>query len=529
MAQTKKATKPAPDQARLEKLKLDVMAAVDKRYDLAQQLNDALYSYAELGFQEKLSSQLLAETLEKNGFKIERGVAGIPTAFSARWGSGKPVIAIGSDIDCLPETSQTPGVAYYKPQIPNGPGHGEGHNTGMALNVAAALAVKEVMEREKISGTLLLWPGIAEEIIAGKAFYTRDGLFKDADACLFTHVSTDFTTGWGDAGNNGLVSVKFTFEGASAHAAGSPWKGRDALDAVELMNMGWNARREHLELTQRSHRVIVEGGFQPNVTPSKASVWYYFRERTYPKIVSLFEIGKKMAEGAALMTDTKMSYQVLGAAWPGHFNKPIAEAAHENIKKVGMPQWSEDDQLLAKACQLEMKAPIIGLKNTVDTLSGPAKNSWGGGSDDIGDVSWALPTIVLRYPSNIPGMVFHHWSAGIAVATPIAHKGNIAGAKAIAMTTLDLLLKPELVKNAWDYYNNVQTKDQKYIPLLAPEDRPATFLNTKIMEEFRPQQERFYYDATKYKTYLEQLGVKYPTLRDDQIEALKKLNQQGGK
>ncbi len=523
--------------AKIDKLKAEVAAEVEKNAVLGQQINDMLFSFAELGFQEKETFNYLTTLLEKNGFTVEKGIAGVPTAWIAKWGNGKPVIALGSDVDCIPKASQKPGVAYHDPIVEGAPGHGEGHNSGQALNIISALALKKIMERDKMAGTLVLWPGIAEELVGTKAYYVRAGYFKDVDACIFTHVGDNLKVTYGDNGNNGLVSVKFNFEGQAAHAAGAPWRGRSALDAVELMNIGWNYRREHLELTHRSHYVIPDGGDQPNVVPSKASVWYYFRERTYPAIKALFDKGMKTAEGAALMTDTKFTYEILGSAWPGHFNKPMAEVMYSNIKKVGLPAWSPEDQLLAKATQLELKSPKTeGLAVKLDTMGLPSSvgmvnvmgrqmMSMGGGSDDIADVSWTVPTIVLNYPSNIPGLPGHHWSNAITMATPIAHKGIVYGAKAEAMTLVDLLTKPELLKKAWDYYKNEQTKEQHYTPLVGEKDNPAIQLNTKIMQEFAPKLQPFYYDPAKYKTYLEQLNIKYPTLRPDQVEAVSKLKK----
>ena len=524
-------------QAKMDKLKAEAAAEVEKNAVLGQQINDMLFSFSELGFQEVETFAYLTNLLEKNGFKIEKGIAGVPTAWIATWGNGKPLIALGSDVDCIPKASQKPGVAYHDPIVEGAPGHGEGHNSGQALNIISALAIKKIMERDKISGTLMLWPGIAEELLGTKAYYVRAGYFKDVDACIFTHVGDNLKVSYGDNGYNGLVSVKFNFEGQAAHAAGAPWRGRSALDAVELMNIGWNFRREHLELTHRSHYVIPDGGDQPNVVPSKASVWYYFRERTYPAIKALFEKGIKSAEGAALMTDTKFTYEILGSAWPGHFNKPLAEAMYANIKKVGLPIWSTEDQLLAKATQIEIKAPKIeGLSNKLDTMGLPSSvgmvnvmgrqmMSMGGGSDDIADISWAVPTIVLSYPSNIPGLPGHHWSNAISMATPIAHKGIVYGAKAEAMTILDMLLKPEVLVKAKEYYKNEQTKEIQYTPLVGEKDNPAIFLNQKIMTEFAPKLKPTYYDPTKYKTYLEQLGIQYPTLRPDQKEAVSKLKK----
>ncbi len=522
--------------AKMEALKQELVAEIDGQQAFTAQMVDMIFSFGELGFQEEETSKYLTNILKKNGFTVEYGIANIPTAWVARWGSGKPVIAVGSDLDCIPKASQKPGVAYRDPVVEGAPGHGEGHNSGQPLNVTAVLALKKIMEREKIPGTLMLWPGVAEELVAAKAFFVRDGYFKDVDACIFTHVASNLAVSYGDAGNNGLVSVEFTFEGESAHSAAAPWRGRSALDAVELMNIGWNYKREHLPVSQRSHYVITDGGDQPNVVPSKASVWYYFRDRTYPAIKSMYEAGVAIAEGAAKMTGTKMSYRYLGSAWPGHFNKPIAEAVYENIKRVGLPTWSPDDQLLARAVQQEVKSPpanpyngkkIDGLDVKLDTLSPPKNTQMGGGSDDIADISWTVPTVVLQYPANIPGLPGHHWANAIAMATPIAHKGVTAGAKAEALTLLDLLVKPEILKHAKDYFVNVQTKETQYTPFVKDTDKPATYLNAKIMAQFRPEMRKYYYDPARYKSYLDQLGIKYPTLRDDQKAGAAATGQSG--
>ena len=499
-------------EARVAALKQQAIAGVDGMQTLTQQMIDQVFSFGELGFQEVETSKYLVGILRKNGFTVREGVAGIPTAWVATWGSGKPVIALGSDIDGLPQTNQKPGVPRHEPLVDGAPGHGEGHNSGQALNITAALAVKAIMEREKLPGTLVIWPGVAEELVAGKAFLVRDGLFKDVDVVLFSHVSSGMGVSWGSDAGNGLVSVEYTFNGQSAHSAGSPWLGRSALDGVELMNAGWNFRREHLRIQQRSHYVITSGGDQPNVVPPVASVWYYFRETDYPGIKKMWDIGNRIADGAALMTDTTVTSRVLGAAWPQHMNKVIAETTYANIQQVGMPPWDEADHALAKAVQRELKQQERGLETAVGRLGQPVReeDKRGGGSDDIGDVSWNVPTITLRYPANIPGAIAHHWSGAIAMATPIAHKGCTAGAKVHALTMLDLLLKPALVTQAWDYFKTVQTAAMKYTPLIRPEDKPATFLNERIMGQYRDRMKPFYFDSTKYKTYLEQLGVPYP-------------------
>jgi aminobenzoyl-glutamate utilization protein B len=495
-------------------LKREAVVEVEKMQKLTQEMVDSIFSFAELGFQEYETSKYITGILEKNGFKIERGVAGMPTAWTASYGSGKPVIGFMTDIDCIPRASQKPGVAYHDPIIKEAPGHGEGHNSGMAVHTVAALALKKLMDKHKLPGTIRLYPGVAEEQLGSKAHFVRAGLFKDLDIMLGAHVSNDFATNYGQpASNSGLVSVQYTFYGKAAHSAGAPWSGRSALDAVELMNIGWNYRREHLRLSQRSHYVVVNGGDQPNVVPSEATVWYYFRELDYPKIKELYDLGTKIAQAAATMTDTRVDWRVVGSAWPNHFNQTVAETQQKNIEAIGMPTWDDNDQTLARALQTEIKAKVDGLKTKVAPLEKP-KEPVGGGSDDVGDISWVVPMTYLRYPANIPGLPGHSWENAIAMATPIAHKGSIAGAKVQAMTALDFLLNPELVKQAWTYFNDVQTKDIKYQPLIGPNDQPATFLNKEKMEKFVPELKKFYYDPAKYKTYLEQLGIKYPTVRE---------------
>lgn len=503
-------------QSHVDQLKKEVQKSIDGKTKMAQVMVDKVFSFAELGFQEKETSKYLTDILSKNGFKIEHGISDIPTAWWATWGSGKPVIAIGSDLDCIPKASQKPGVAYHDPIIDGAPGHGEGHNSGTPLNIIAAVSVKEIMEREGLSGTLVLWPGVAEELVGTKAFYTRDGYFDEIDISIFTHVSSNLSVSYGQSRGTGLISVQYEFEGEAAHAAGKPWKGRSAADAVELMNIGWQYQREHLDPLHRSHSVINNGGDQPNVVPSKASIWYYLRHVTYPKIMEVYERANKMAEGAALMTNTTVSRKVLGSAWPRHFNQVIAETMYENIKEVGLPEWTEDDQALARAVQIEVETDTTrykGLPTELDTIGLPVVRFVSGGSDDIGDISWKLPTVTLRFPSNIPGLQGHHWSNAIAMATPIAHKGVIAGAKAEAMTLLDFILKPQLVKDAWTYFTEEQGMKTEYVPMVTKDDKPAIYLNKEIDEEFRPQLEAFYYDDTKYDSYLEQLGIEYPTLK----------------
>ncbi len=500
----------------LNRLKTLAVNDVEDQAKLIQVMVDKIFSFGELGFQEIETSKYLTEILENNGFRVEKGISGIPTAWMAEWGKGKPVIALGSDIDGIPKSSQKPGVAFHDPIIEGAPGHGEGHNSGQAVIVVAAIVVKNIMEKENIKGTIRIWPGVAEELVATKAYFVRDGYFKDVDACIFTHVSSNLSTSHGQGGGNGLLSVEYTFQGKTAHSAGSPWRGKSALDAVELMNIGWNYRREHLRPPYRVHYVVTDGGDQPNVVPRNASVWYYLRELDYEHIMELFDYSSEIAEGAAKMSGTKLiSTRILGSAWPRYFNEPIAQAMYSNIKEVGLPIWDKNDQALAKAVQKEAgNKELKGLPTELDSLRGPvsSRNNWGGGSDDIGDISWTVPTVTLRFPSNIPGLPGHNWLNGIAMATPIAHKGAVSGAKVTAMTLVDLFTDKSLIKDAKKYFKN-QTKETKYQPMIRQTDKPAIELNKEIMRNYRDEMSNFYYDPDKYETYLDQLGIKYPTIK----------------
>ena len=501
---------------RLDEWKAQMVESIEGRRTFTANMVDQIFSYAELGFQEFETSRYLVRVLRDEGFTVEEGVAGIPTAWVATWGSGEPMISLGTDIDNIPKASQTPGVACHLPLVDGAPGHGEGHNSGMAVQITAALAVKEIMEREGLPGTIQIWPGVAEELVATKAYYVRAGMFDDVDAVLYAHVGSNLSTSWGMTAGTGLVSAMFTFEGFAAHAGGAPWRGRSAADAANLMEVGWNFRREHLRTQHRSHSVIYDGGDQPNVVPSEASVWFYFREKNYPQIRDLFAIGDSVAQGAAMMTGTKLKeVRMIGSAWPGHFNKVIAETMQSNIERAGLPEWSEGDQRFARATQAEVDGPETGLATELSTFRGGLTEAQrtAGYADDIGDISWNVPTATLSFPANIPGLPGHNWANAIAMATPIAHKGATQGAMAQAMTLLDFMVRPELVDAAWAYFNDVQTVDLQYEPFIRPSDQPAIEMNEKIMEEHRDEMTEYYFDSNRYDSYLEQLGVSYPTLR----------------
>ena len=491
--------------------KQEAIANIDSHTKMVQVMVDTVFSYGEPGFQEFKTGAYLTDILAKNGFKITKGVAGIPTAWTATWGEGGPLIALGSDEDDLRGVSQIPGDPKIEPMVEGAPGHGEGHNSGMPLQIAAALAIKAVMEKHHIKGRLLLWPGIAEELLGTKAFYVRDGLFKGVDATIFTHVSSDFSTSYGPS-SNGMVSIEYTFHGRTAHAAGDPWDGRSALDAVEIMDVAMNFRREHLPLSQRTHYVISNGGGQPNIVPGVASVWYYFRDYTFDRVKELYDIGNRTADAAAMATDTTVEHKLLGTAAPNYGNKPMAELAMANIEAVGMPQWTADDQAFAKLVQETQKRKVEPLKDKVTPLRPEREERipTGGGSDDIGDIMWTVPTITIRFPSNIPNMIGHNVTSAMAMATPIAHKGAIAGAKAVALTVLDLMTTPEELTKAKAFFDNEQQKYDHYKPFVSATDVPAIHVNDDYMRTYRPLMEPYYYDSKKYDTYLDQLGIKFP-------------------
>ncbi len=497
-----------------EAMKQAAAAHIDANAKLVQVMVDTVFSYGEPGFQEFKTGEYLTGILARNGFRITKGVAGIPTAWTATWGEGGPLIALGSDEDDLRGVSQIPGDPKIEPIVAGAPGHGEGHNSGMPLMVAAALAVKDQMVRNHLKGRLMLWPGIAEELLGTKAFYVRDGLFKDVDACIFTHVASAFGTFYGPGPMNAMVSVEYTFHGITSHAAGSPWNGRSALDAVELMDVAMNFRREHMPLSQRTHYVVSNGGGQPNVVPGVASVWYYFREKDFASLNTLYEIGNRTAQAAAMMTDTTVEHKLMGYAATNFGNRPLAELAYANIKAVGMPKWSADDQSFTRTVQETQHFKLEPLGDKVMPLMSlappPGAMATGGGSDDIGDVMWTVPTITIFFPSNIPNTIGHNVTSAMAMATPIAHKGAVAGAKAVAMTVLDLMTSPEELDKAKAYFNGEQQKFDHYAPLVSATDVPAIHVNDDYMQTYRPLMEPYYYDSGKYGSYLEQLGIQYP-------------------
>jgi aminobenzoyl-glutamate utilization protein B len=510
-----------PDRAAL---KQQAAAYVDANAKLVQQIVDSTFSFQEIGYHEIETQKYLTGILRKHGFEIQSNIAGMPTAWLATWshGSGKPTVSLNNDEDGLPGLSQWPGVLKEDPMIVGGPGQAEGHNSGLGGMVVAALALKEVMSKNNVSGTIQVWPGVAEEIVGGKAWYVRAGVFKDVDAVLSTHVGSAVKTEYGRTAGTGLISVIYTFNGKSVHAAGAPWEGKSALASVEMMDVGINFMRQFFRPSSRTHNVLPFTGDQPNIVPHLATNWYYYREVTPEWILSDYAAGNRAAKAAADMFGTTFTSKVVGSAWPSWANKPLAEAVYKNIQAVGLPQWSEADQAYAKGVQKLVGKPEIGLTTKLDELGTGTEHPSGGGSDDIGDVMWSVPSVRLIFPSNIPGIGGHNWAAALAGATPIAHKGSVAEGKVLAMTALDLYLDPGLVAQAKKYFDEEQPKLAEkafgadkpvvYASFLPADAAPAIHINDASMKIMRPLMQKFYYNPARYGTYLEQLGIKYPCL-----------------
>src|SRR4051794_11708538 len=355
---------------------------IDRNAQQMTDISDSLYYFGELGMQEFESTKLLKETLEAGGFKVELGGAGMPTNLWAEYGSGRPKIAIVTEIDALPGGSQTPGEFTRKPLVQDGPGHMEGHNTHGGVASMAAFAVKQVMQRHNIPGTMAISFGPAEEQLASRPFIVRAGYFKDVDAILYLHIQDSSQTGYG-LQNYAAISSVFTFHGKTAHGANNPWDGKDAVDAVVLMDLGFDKLREHLRPTYRAHRTITIGGIQPNIIADTGQIWWFVRDQSMPEAKQTYEKLLKIADGAALMTGTTYDVKYSASAWPQLGSKVIAEAIQNNIDAVGVPKWTEEEQTFARDFQKFAGKPQIGLNNKTVPLGGRRQSA---SSNDNGDV-----------------------------------------------------------------------------------------------------------------------------------------------
>ena len=450
-------------------------------------ISDSLFYFGELGMQEIESTKLLKDTLSAAGFKVELGGADMPTNVWAEYGSGRPKIAIVTEVDALPGGSQTPGTYERKPLVKDGPGHMEGHNTHGGVASLAAFAVKQVMQRTNLPGTVAISFGPAEEQIASRPFLVRAGYFKDVDAIIYLHIGEGLTTGYG-VQNYAAISSIFTFHGKTAHGAVNPWDGKDAVDAVELMDIGFDKLREHLRPTYRAHRTITVGGIQPNIIPDKGQIWWFVRDASMPAAKETYDKLVKIAEGAALMTGTTWDVQYAASAWPQLASKTIAEAVQKNIDMVGMPKWTEQEQSFARDFQKFAEKPVVGLRTAVTPLGGRAQST---SSNDNGDVSWVVPAGLLNFPSSVPGVQYHEWKAAVTPVSSISHKGQVMGAKVLAASIIDLLTTPELVAKARAEFET-ESKKTPYFSLLPPEAQPPVELNRAEMEKYRAAMRAFY-------------------------------------
>ncbi len=452
-------------------------------------ISDSIWSYAELGLQEHKSSKLLADTLEQAGFKVERGLSGMPTCFVASYGSGKPVIGILGEFDALPMISQQGRVPTQQPLVDGAPGHGCGHNMMCTAASAAAIAVKQAMDKFGIKGTIKVFGSPAEETLISRPYMVRAGLFEGVDAVIDNHAGSGFSTSYGVNGN-ALFSVVYSFRGRTAHGA-SPWTARSALDAVDLMNVATNFLREHLLYTYRMHYVITEGGEAPNVVPDRASVWYYLRNSD-ETIEEMYDRVMNCAKAGALATGTELSkVRVLTAIHQRHPNKAAAELLQKNIELVGMPQWTEEEQQFARELQKALGRKETGMPDKVGELREPRETFVGGGSSDVGEVTLIAPTASVSFPGEVPGAIGHHWSTVACTYGSAAWKGLNAGAKAMAATAVDLMTRPEELKKLRDEFE-AYSKEHPYKSFLPADAVPPLDLNEELMNKWRPVLEKFY-------------------------------------
>ncbi len=452
-------------------------------------ISDAIWSYAELGLQEFKSSALLTNTLKEAGFTLETGLAGMPTCFVATYGSGKPVIGILGEFDALPMLSQKGRSPDQDPLVNGAPGHGCGHNTMGTAAVAAAIAVKQAMKEYKIKGTIKVFGSPAEETLISRPYMIRAGLFNDVDAVIDNHSSSKFATQYGVYGS-AMFSTIFTFRGKTAHGA-SAWNGNSALDAVELMNVATNYLREHLHFGYRMHYVIVDGGEAPNVVPDKASVWYFVRNSD-EKVEGMYEKVINCAKAAALATGTELSeVRCLTAIHQRHASKSAAELFQKNIELVGMPEWTEEEQNFARALQKNLGVEEEGMPEKIDSLKAPSDVFTGGGSSDVGDVTLIAPTATIQFPGNAPNSIGHHWSSVACNYGSTAWKGLNAGAKAMAASAIDLLVKEDELKKLKDEFSAYSEKTP-YKLFLPDEATPPLDLNQELMQKWRKPMEKNY-------------------------------------
>lgn len=424
--------------------KSQILQTVEKGGPRLGEVAKQIWDYAEVGYQEHKSSALLQSELKKAGFKVEAGVAGMPTAFVASFRTGDgPVIGILAEYDALPGLAQAATPAR-KP-LPGVAGHACGHHVFGAASVQAAIALSQWMKANGVKGEVRVYGTPAEEGGSGKVYLVREGLFKDVDATLHWHAGDANDASQGVSLAN--ISGKFRFSGAASHASGAPWRGRSALDAVEVMNVAVNMLREHVPDGTRIHYVITDGGQAPNVVPEKAEAYYYVRHRDPQVVRDVMARVQKAAEGAALATETKVAFEQTGGVYNMLPNETLARVMDQNLREVGGVVWNAEERAFAEA----MKPLLPPSKATLESAAEvqPLRiGGDGGGSTDVADVSWVTPTVGMRAAVWVPGTPAHSWQAVAAGGTSMATKGGVVAAKTLALTGAALFRDPALIEKA---------------------------------------------------------------------------------
>ena len=444
-----------------QKSEKEIIKSLEQKSETYGDIAQNIWELAEMGYQEEQSSVLLQKTLQDAGFTINKGVAGIPTAFIAEYGSGSPVIAIMGEFDALPGLSQK--AVAEKESAGKAAGHACGHHLFGTASTAAAIATKDWLSANKMQGTIRLYGTPAEEGGSGKVYMVREGLFNDVDVALHWHPGDENEASAGAALAN--KSAKFRFHGVSAHAAGSPEKGRSALDGVEAMDMMVNMMREHIPQEARIHYVITAGGKAPNVVPDFAEVYYYARHNSRDVVIDIFDRMVKAAEGAAMGTGTTMDYEMIGGTHELLPNLTLQKLMHDNLSEVGGIEYTAEEKEFADkiAITLGMEKADLDVAKNVQPYKTEARAY---GSTDVGDVSFTVPTVGFGTATWVPGTPAHSWQAVAAGGTSIGRKGMMVAAKTLTKTAIDLFNDKKLVAAAKAEFLEKRGTDFKYIPLL---------------------------------------------------------------
>ena len=449
-----------------------VIATIDEREERYAEISRQIWVWAEVGYQEERSSRLLQDELRAHGFEVEAAVAGMPTAFVASSGSGGPVLAILAEFDALPGLSQDT-VPERSPIVADAPGHACGHHLFGTASVAAAIAVKEWLDRSGTEGTLRVYGTPAEEGGAGKVYMVRAGLFDDVDVALHWHPADRNSAAAGTSLAN--KSAKFRFRGYSAHAAGAPERGRSALDGIEAMNHMVNLMREHVPQETRIHYVITRGGFAPNVVPDFAEAFYYVRHPDAATVLELFERVVRASEGAALGTGTEVEHEVIHGIYDLVPNVALARVMDENVREIGGVDYTEAERAFARRIQATFEGGPSAPLGSESEIEEFRVGREGAGSTDVGDVSWVVPTVGLRVATWVPGTSSHSWQAVAAGGTSIGVRGMIVAAKTLALTAIDLLRSPDVVQAAWEELRERRGPDFTYVSLLGDRAPPLDY------------------------------------------------------